>query len=79
MQTLGVVMENDTAPAQPLEILETPQSLARKIRTTPQTINNWHRSGIIPSRIAVGRVIRFDLAEVLAALSAQSTTGRERA
>ena len=52
--------------------LLTPTQLAREINTTPQTINNWHRAGIIPARIAVGRVVRFDRSEAFEALAAQS-------
>lgn len=57
------------------EKLETPREIAAVIRTTPQTVLNYHRAGIIPARINVGRVIRFDRAEVLAALTAHSKKG----
>jgi len=68
MATLVGVMELATAPAQPLELL-TPGQLAREIKTTPQTVNGWHRAGIIPAKIDCGRIVRFDRAEVMAALS----------
>lgn len=71
MRTLACVMGIDTAPAQLLEILETPQSLAKILRTTPQTVNAWHRKGILPARISIGRVIRFDRDEALKALAAR--------
>ncbi len=32
------------------------------------TIIDWHRAGIIPSEVHVGRVIRFDASKVAAAL-----------
>ena len=55
--------------------LDTPRDLARVLKTTPQTVNTWHRRGIIPAKICIGRVIRFDRAEALAALAAASTKG----
>ena len=66
-------MKNAPTPAQSLEITDTPQTLARAIRTTPQTIGNWHRAGIIPAVVAVGRIIRFNRAAVLEALAAAGT------
>lgn len=67
-------METATAPAQTLETeeLDTPRTLARVVKTTPQTINTWHRKGILPAKICIGRVIRFDRREALAALAAHS-------
>ena len=68
-------MRNATALAQSLETteaLETPRTLAAILRTTPQSVNAWHRRGILPARIAIGRVIRFDRNEALAALAAHS-------
>lgn len=67
-------MRNDIAPAQTLETeeLDTPATLARAIKTTPQTVNTWHRRGILPAKISIGRVIRFDRREALAALAAHS-------
>jgi excisionase family DNA binding protein len=56
-------------------LLETPREIANLIRATSQTVRNWHRDGIIPAKFAVGRIIRFDRAEVLAALAAHSKTG----
>jgi hypothetical protein len=56
---------------QAIELL-TPAQLAREINTTPQTVNTWHRAGIIPARIALGRIIRFDRTEALEALARQS-------
>lgn len=62
-------MQNATAPAQTLDLL-TPAQIARELRTTPQTIGNWHRAGVIPAVVSVGRIIRFNLADVLEALTA---------
>lgn len=62
-------MENEIEPA---DLLETPREIAALIRTTPQTVLNYHRAGIIPARVNVGRVIRFNRADVLAALAGHS-------
>ena len=55
--------------------LETPREIAAAIRTTPQTVLNYHRAGIIPARFAVGRLIRFNRQDVLTALAARSRKG----
>lgn len=55
--------------------LDTPLDLARALQCTPQTVNTWHRKGIIPAKIAVGRIIRFDRSEVIAALEHASKKG----
>ena len=49
--------------------LLTPTELARELRTTPQTINGWHRKGLIPAKFALGKTVRFELNEVLATLT----------
>lgn len=49
--------------------LKTPKQVAWMIQTTPQTINFWHRIGIIPSRVSINGVVRFDLEEVLEVLA----------
>lgn len=72
MERLGVVMQKDDAA----EKLDTPREIAALIRTTPQTVLNYHRAGIIPARINVGRVIRFNSAEVLAALATHSKNAK---
>jgi len=64
-------MPNDATADQ----LETPREIAALIRTTPQTVLNYHRAGIIPARFAVGRTIRFNRAEVLEALAAHGKKG----
>lgn len=60
----------------PASSLETPKEIADLIRATPQTVRNWHRDGIIPARFAVGRIMRFDRAEVMAALANHEKKGR---
>jgi hypothetical protein len=69
---------NATPAAAELLQLLTPRQLAREIATTPQTIGNWHRAGIIPAKIAIGRIIRFEREAVLQALASKST-GRANA
>lgn len=68
-------MENATLPAQLLETpeLETPREIAVALKTTPQTVNAWHRKGIIKARISIGRIVRFDRREVIDALTAASS------
>lgn len=70
-------MELTTASAQSPENdeLDTPASLARVVKTTPQTVNTWHRQGILPAKICIGRIVRFDRREALAALAAHSNRG----
>jgi hypothetical protein len=76
MRKVGGVMQTQARPPEMAEIqLDTPRDLARALKTTPQTVNAWHRRGIIPARINVGRVIRFDRAAVLDALAEASRKG----
>jgi excisionase family DNA binding protein len=64
----------DNVSTNQLEVTDTPQTLAQALKTTPQTINGWHRKGIIPSVFTCGRVVRFNRNQVVAALAAQSKT-----
>ena len=59
--------------AQTLHLL-TPTELARELRTTPQSVNGWHRKGLIPAKFALGKTVRFELSEVLDTL--QNSTGK---
>ena len=73
MRKVGGVMQTQPQPPEMAETqLDTPRDLARVLKTTPQTVNTWHRRGIITAKICIGRVIRFDRAEALAALAAAS-------
>lgn len=45
-----------------------PQELATLINVSVPTIMNWYYGGIIPARLHVGRVIRFELEPVMTAL-----------
>jgi hypothetical protein len=71
MRKVGGVMSHDATAEQ----LDTPRSFARVINSTPQTVLNWHHAGILPAKIAVGRIIRFDRAEAIAALAAHGKKG----
>lgn len=46
-----------------------PQELAEIINVSPQTIMKWYYDGIIPARIHVGRIVRFELDAVMIALT----------
>jgi excisionase family DNA binding protein len=54
----------------------TPQEVAERLNTTPPTILAWFRKGIIPAVCAEGRIYRFDLAAVDAALAARVAAGK---
>ena len=49
--------------------LASPVQVAKQLHVTPQCVNAWHRNGQIPARIDEGRIVRFSLNEVSAALS----------
>lgn len=55
-----------------VEELDNPRELAKALKVTPPTVLDWHRRGIIPAEIAIGRVYRFNRAKVRAALAAHS-------
>jgi excisionase family DNA binding protein len=52
----------------PSEELMTAAELAARLGVKPGTIHGWHRKGKIPARRLSHKVLRFNLAEVLAAL-----------
>jgi len=56
--------------------LVTAAVVAKHLSVTPQTVLNWERSGLIPSVIRIGRVIRFRLEDVNAALAANRASGQ---
>ena len=59
------------APITPSSLNEdylTATQFAKIIQVTPQTVNNWHRVGIIPASLHVNETIRYDRAKVLHAL-----------
>jgi hypothetical protein len=51
--------------------LNTPAEEAAACRVTKPTLLGWYHAGVIPAVYAVGRIIRFDHAEVLKALAAR--------
>ncbi len=51
----------------------TPRQLANRYAVTVPTVFNWFHAGIIPAKIAIGRIYRFDPDEVDAALMRRST------
>jgi excisionase family DNA binding protein len=56
----------------PLDSCLTAAELAVRLRVKTDTVLRWHRAGKIPAVRISAKVLRFDLAEVLAALKAQS-------
>lgn len=51
--------------------LLTAAELAERLRVKPGTVLGWHRKGRIPVRKLSPKVLRFALAEVVAALEAE--------
>ena len=54
------------------EDLLTAEELAERLKVKPATIRQWSRSGRIPSRRLSHKIIRYCLADVVAALEATS-------
>jgi hypothetical protein len=52
----------------PFVNLATPDQISVRLQVTPQCVNSWCRSGLIPARVDEGRIVRFHLPEVLEAL-----------
>src|SRR4051794_14332025 len=64
-------------PAKPDDLLTRPE-LAARLGVRPTTIARWSRTGRIPARCLSPKVVRYDLAAVLAALEARhEAAGRE--
>ena len=53
-----------------------PKEVAEIINVTVPTVMRWYYDGLIPARLHVGRVIRFELEPVMAALERASETPR---
>jgi excisionase family DNA binding protein len=49
-----------------------PRQVAARYDVTVPTVLNWFHAGIIPAKVAVGRIYRFDLDEVDRALKTRS-------
>jgi excisionase family DNA binding protein len=58
------------------DALLTAAELAERLGVRPGTVLGWHRKGRIPARKLSQKVLRFDLAEVLAALESADPEGR---
>lgn len=68
MGELGGVMNASTKPSH-----ATPRLVASRYAVTVPTVFNWYHAGIIPAKVAVGRIYRFDLDEVDEALKSRTT------
>lgn len=66
MGKLGVVMHDPTSPSH-----ATPRQVAERYAVTVPTVFTWLRAGIIPAKVAMGRIYRFDLTDVDRALERQ--------
>ena len=66
-------MNTDTASP-----IVTPKELARELKTTIPTVLSWYHKGWIPAVAAVGRIYRFDLDAVKAALAAKTSNQTAR-
>lgn len=49
--------------------------VAKHFSVTRQTVLNWEKAGLIPAAIRVGRIVRFQLADVRSALEAKTRKG----
>ena len=49
--------------------LLTTRDLARRLQVTPETVRSWARRGLIPTLRVTPKVVRYNLAAVLAALA----------
>jgi phage terminase Nu1 subunit (DNA packaging protein) len=56
--------------------LVTAAELAATYRVGKRTISAWHRAGVIPAALVVGKVIRFDPAAVAKALAKRTASSR---
>jgi len=55
----------------------TPEQTAGELNTSKPTVLLWAKQGIIPTVLREGRVIRFDIDQVKAALKARADKQRE--
>lgn len=58
--------------------LLTARELAKRLRVSPETVRAWARRGCIPTLRLSPKVIRYNTASVLAALSATPAKGVAR-
>jgi len=64
-----IKFKQSATTAFPIANLATPAQIAEQLQVTPQCVNSWHRSRLIPARVDEGRIVRFHLPEVLDALN----------
>ncbi len=57
--------------------LLTPEQMALRLNVSRRCVGNWARDGIIPM-IKIGRVCRFDLSQVLAAVEKYAQAAAKR-
>lgn len=55
-----------------MEQLLTADEVAERLRLRPETVKLWTREGLIPAIRITGKVIRYDFAQVEAALKRRS-------
>lgn len=48
--------------------IQTAEELAAYLKVDPKTVFNWAKDGVIPEALRIGRVVRFSLNDVKAAL-----------
>lgn len=70
MGKVGGVMRIPTPPRH-----LTPRQVAERYAVTVPTVLAWMRAGIIPPKVAIGRIYRFDPVEVDRALSGHRLPG----
>jgi predicted site-specific integrase-resolvase len=73
MGKVGVVMSNDSPAIN--QKRATPRELAEHFSTTVPTVLSWYHTGDIPAVVAIGRIYRFDIPSVEAALAARKGKG----
>ena len=56
-------------PAPDLDELHTAEEIAAYFKVDPKTILNWAKDGSIPEALRIGRVVRFNLADVKSSLN----------
>jgi predicted site-specific integrase-resolvase len=60
---------SNTTTTKPAQTLDSPATFARFIGVSAQCVRNWCHEGIIPLKINVGRIIRFEREEAILALN----------
>jgi predicted site-specific integrase-resolvase len=60
---------SNTNTVKPAQSLDSPATFARFIGVSAQCVRNWCHEGIIPLKIHVGRIIRFEREAAIQALN----------